>query len=240
MLPDPTPARSAGVSGLRKPGPASRPGARAQRRSSGGAAPERRTRVPAPTRRTTPHDPDYRRAVPDDLADRLASVQQRVAAAARAAHRDPAEITTIVVTKFQPLELIQRLFDLGVRDFGESRHPEARDKAAALPEATWHFIGQLQTNKARQVARYADVVHSVDRPELVDALAGRELDVLLQVDLGVGKSAGRGGAPLPPAPRSRPASSRIAATAPQAAVWSGESGGRGGMVATLSPWGGGF
>jgi pyridoxal phosphate enzyme (YggS family) len=132
--------------------------------------------------------------VPAPLADRLAAVQEQVAAAARAAHRDPAGITTIVVTKFQPIALIEELHGLGVRDFGESRHPEARDKAAALPDATWHFIGQLQTNKARQVARYADVVHSVDRPELVDALAGRELDVLLQVDLGVGEAGGRGGA----------------------------------------------
>jgi pyridoxal phosphate enzyme (YggS family) len=117
-----------------------------------------------------------------------------VAAAARAAHRDPAGITTIVVTKFQPLALIEELHGLGARDFGESRHPEARDKAAALPDATWHFVGQLQTNKARQVARYADVIHSVDRPDLVDALAGQDVDVLLQVDLGVGESAGRGGA----------------------------------------------
>jgi pyridoxal phosphate enzyme (YggS family) len=118
-----------------------------------------------------------------ELADRLHAVQQRVAAAARGADRDPAEITTIVVTKFQPLSLIEELFELGVRDFGESRHPEARDKAAALPDATWHFIGQLQTNKARQVARYADAIHSVDRPELVDVLAGHDVDVLLQVDL---------------------------------------------------------
>jgi pyridoxal phosphate enzyme (YggS family) len=130
-----------------------------------------------------------------DLADRLHDVQERVARAARAADRDPAGITTIVVTKFQPLSLIEELFELGVRDFGESRHPEARDKAAALPDATWHFIGQLQTNKARQVARYADVIHSVDRPELVDALAGHDVDVLLQVDLGVGGDApSRGGA----------------------------------------------
>jgi pyridoxal phosphate enzyme (YggS family) len=129
-----------------------------------------------------------------ELAERLHRVQEEVAAAARRARRDPAGITTVVVTKFQPIELIRELHDLGVRDFGESRHPEARDKAAALPDATWHFVGQLQTNKARQVARYADVVHSVDRPELVDALAGQEVDVLLQVDLGVGESAGRGGA----------------------------------------------
>jgi pyridoxal phosphate enzyme (YggS family) len=118
-----------------------------------------------------------------ELADRLHAVRTDVARAARAAHRDPAEITLIVVTKFQPLSLVEELFALGVRDFGESRHPEARDKAAALPDATWHFIGQLQTNKARQVARYADAIHSVDRPELVDALAGHDVDVLLQVDL---------------------------------------------------------
>jgi pyridoxal phosphate enzyme (YggS family) len=130
-----------------------------------------------------------------ELADRLHGVQEQVAAAARAARRDPADITTVVVTKFQPLAMLEELFELGVRDFGESRHPEARDKAAALPGATWHFVGQLQTNKARQVARYADVLHSVDRPELVDALAGQDLDVLLQVDLGVGEGApSRGGA----------------------------------------------
>lgn len=128
-----------------------------------------------------------------ELAERLSAVQEQVAEAARAAGRDPAEITTIVVTKFQPIALVQELHALGVRDFGENRHPEARDKAAAVPDATWHFVGQLQTNKARQVARYADVIHSIDRPELVDALAGREVDVLLQVDLG-GSGEGRGGA----------------------------------------------
>jgi PLP dependent protein len=128
-----------------------------------------------------------------ELADRLHAVRAAVAAAARAANRDPAGITTVVVTKFQPIALIEQLHDLGVRDLGESRHPEARDKAAALPDATWHFVGRLQTNKARQVARYADVVHSVDRPDLVDALAGQDLDVLLQVDLGNG-GADRGGA----------------------------------------------
>lgn len=136
-----------------------------------------------------------------DLAERLDAVRARVAAAARSAGRDPAGVTTVVVTKFQPAAVIDRLHRLGVRDFGESRHPEAREKAAALPDATWHFVGQLQTNKARQVARYADVIHSVDRPALVDALAGQDVDVLLQVDLGVGEHAGRGGAKpgeLPP------------------------------------------
>lgn len=143
--------------------------------------------------------------MPDDLADRLHAVQERIAAAARSAHRDPAEITTIVVTKFQPLALVERLHALGVRDFGENRHPEARDKAAALAgPATWHFVGQLQTNKARQVAKYADVVHSLDRPELVDALAGHDLDVLLQVDLGVDGAGQDGGSRTPSRGGARP------------------------------------
>jgi PLP dependent protein len=126
------------------------------------------------------------------LEQRLADVRGRIADAARAAGRDPAGITTVVVTKFQPLDLIERLAALGVTDFGESRHPEARDKAAALPDATWHFIGRLQTNKARQVARYVDAIHSVDRDALVDALAAWTGTVFLEVDL-TGGAEGRGG-----------------------------------------------
>jgi len=126
------------------------------------------------------------------LEQRLADVRGRIAAAAHGAGRDPAEITTVVVTKFQPLGLIERLAALGVSDFGESRHPEARDKAAALPDVTWHFIGQLQTNKARQVARYVDVIHSVDRDALVDALGAWTGTVFLEVDL-TGGAEGRGG-----------------------------------------------
>lgn len=131
------------------------------------------------------------------LQQRLERVRAGVAEAATSAGRDPAEVTTIVVTKFQPPELVEALARLGVRDFGESRHPEARDKAAALAGSalheaatpasapTWHFIGQLQTKKARQIARYADVVHSVDRAALIDALstAERHPAVFLQIDL---------------------------------------------------------
>jgi pyridoxal phosphate enzyme (YggS family) len=90
------------------------------------------------------------------------------------------------------------LRDLGVGDVGENRDQEARAKAAAVPDVRWHFVGQLQRNKCRSVAAYADVVHSVDRPELVAALAagahraGRLIDVLVQV--GLDDDAGRGGA----------------------------------------------
>src|SRR6202044_2669212 len=99
-------------------------------------------------------------------------VQQGIEAAARDAGRDASELTTIVVTKFHPVDLIRELYDLGVRNVGESRHQEAQGKAAALADLdlTWHFVGQVQSNKARQVARYAQVIHSIDRPALVEAL----------------------------------------------------------------------
>jgi hypothetical protein len=128
-----------------------------------------------------------------DLAERLTEVQERIANSAVRSGRSPADITLVVITKFHPVELVRDLLDLGVRDFGENRHQEARDKAADLaagPDAPtdvrWHFVGQLQTKKARQVREYAAVIHSVDRIGLVDALdrgTVAPLDVFLQIDL---------------------------------------------------------
>lgn len=132
------------------------------------------------------------------LADRLASVDARIVDAARDAGRDPAEITRIVVTKFHPASLITDLYALGVRDIGENRQQELTAKhreLGALEGLRWHFIGQAQTNKARAVRAAADVVHSVDRPRIADALDaagdGAVLDVLLQVNLT--DDPGRGG-----------------------------------------------
>ncbi|WP_136587736.1 YggS family pyridoxal phosphate-dependent enzyme [Microbacterium hydrothermale] len=132
------------------------------------------------------------------LADRLAAVDARIQDAARAAHRDPAGITRIVVTKFHPASLVVDLHALGVRDVGENRQQELTAKRAELggiPDLRWHFIGQAQTNKARAVRAAADAVHSVDRERIADALdaAGDDtpLDVLLQVNLT--DDTGRGG-----------------------------------------------
>ncbi|MCF8550196.1 MAG: YggS family pyridoxal phosphate-dependent enzyme [Pontimonas sp.] len=123
----------------------------------------------------------------DSLEARVHEVQERIAAAARAAGREESEITTIVVTKFHPAELVRELYALGIRHVGENRHQEAVAKHAELAELdlTWHFIGQLQSNKARAVAEYAQVIHSVDRPSLVEALArqDREVDVFLEINL---------------------------------------------------------
>jgi len=125
-------------------------------------------------------------AFDDGLAARLARVDGEIVDAARAAGRDPAGLTRIVITKFHPAELVRQLADLGVRDIGENRHQEAAAKAAELSDLdlNWHFVGQLQSNKAKAVRRYASSVHSLDRASLADALAGdTALDVFLEVNL---------------------------------------------------------
>ncbi|MET1052895.1 MAG: YggS family pyridoxal phosphate-dependent enzyme [Mycetocola sp.] len=131
------------------------------------------------------------------LAERLAHLQAAVTDAASSAGRAASEITTIIVTKFHPAALIRELHLLGVRDVGESRHQEASAKVqelADLADLRWHFVGQLQSKKARQVAAYADVLHSIDRVSLVDALSQpreRPLDCFVQVNLT--DDPGRGG-----------------------------------------------
>ena len=138
-----------------------------------------------------------------ELARALAAVRERIGAACAAARRDPAELTLVVVTKTYPLSDVRLLADLGVRDVGEARVAEGGEKAQGCADLdlVWHAIGQVQTKKANALARWADVVHSVDRERLVTALgrgaelAGRELDVLVQVSLDGDPS--RGGVPVP-------------------------------------------
>ena len=144
----------------------------------------------------------------EELASSLARVRGRIERACAGAGRDPAEITLVVVTKTFPAADVARLAALGVTDVGENRDQEAAAKAAALADLDlrWHFVGQLQRNKSRSVAGYADVVHSLDRRGLAQALArgaeqaGRRIQVLVQVDVGgsygVDQTAagGRGGA----------------------------------------------
>jgi PLP dependent protein len=144
-----------------------------------------------------------------ELAGNLARVEARIAGACEAAGRPRQDVTLVVVTKTYPASDIRLLAELGVVHVAENRDQEAAEKAAECSDLplTWHFVGQLQTNKARSVVRYADFVHSVDRIRLVEALstaavrAGREIGCLLQVALeedgtaaGSPGGAGRGGA----------------------------------------------
>ena len=145
-------------------------------------------------RNDDPRQAELRQA---ELLQNVAAVRDRIAAACAAAGRDPADLTLIAVTKFFPVTDAISLARCGITDLGENRDQEAAAKAIAFseqapagtPSVRWHFIGRLQTNKARSVVRYADLVHSVDRPELADALAnaaeqaGRRLPVLVQLSL---------------------------------------------------------
>ncbi|MEU1122731.1 YggS family pyridoxal phosphate-dependent enzyme [Streptomyces sp. NPDC005899] len=137
------------------------------------------------------------------LTANLARVEDRIASACAAAGRAREEVTLIVVTKTYPASDVQILRELGVRHVAENRDQDAAPKAAACADLslTWHFVGQLQTNKVRSVTGYADVVQSVDRIKLVTALSaaavkgGRELGCLIQVALDAesGERGDRGG-----------------------------------------------
>jgi uncharacterized pyridoxal phosphate-containing UPF0001 family protein len=148
-----------------------------------------------------------------ELAANLADVRASLADACVRAGRDVADVTLVAVTKTWPATDVLHLAALGVSDVGENRDQEAAPKVAQVQAAgvgvRWHFVGQLQRNKARSVARYSSLIHSVDSVRLARALADAArpdapLSVLVQVNLdpaahaGGGKSdpeaGGRGGA----------------------------------------------
>lgn len=142
-----------------------------------------------------------------ELRTRLAAVRRRIDDAVAAAGRQGPGPQLIVVTKFHPAGDIRRLASLGVTDVGENRDQEAAGKAAELADLGlhWHFVGQLQGNKAKSVVKYAAAVHSVDRLQLAGALAkamaaerertGRgPLDCFIQVSLDDDAEGHRGGA----------------------------------------------
>ncbi|WP_438025334.1 YggS family pyridoxal phosphate-dependent enzyme [Sorangium sp. So ce233] len=135
-----------------------------------------------------------------NIASRLEEVRRRIAAAAARAGRRPEDVRLIAVSKEKPPEAIRAAYAAGQRDFGESYAQELVEKAEALADLdgiVWHAIGRLQRNKAKLVARVAQVVHSVDRDELAveldrrAAATNRTLDVLLEVN--VGGEASKGG-----------------------------------------------
>ncbi len=137
-----------------------------------------------------------------ELQTNLQEVEREISDACIAANRNRSDVTLIAVTKTWPASDVDLLAGLGITDVGENRDQEAKPKhEEVLAETlTWHAIGQLQTNKAKSVAAWADVVHSVDRTDLVTALTkavtGRErpLSVLIQANLDPNPTENRGGA----------------------------------------------
>jgi pyridoxal phosphate enzyme (YggS family) len=132
--------------------------------------------------------------MPEPLHHALDAVRARIAVAARAAGRDPTEISLVAVSKTHPAEAVAEAIEAGQLCFGENRVQEAAGKfprlRAAYPGLRLHLIGALQTNKAEEAVRIADVIESLDRPRLADALhaAGQKLgrlpDLLIQVNSG--------------------------------------------------------
>jgi pyridoxal phosphate enzyme (YggS family) len=123
-----------------------------------------------------------------DAATRLHHVRAEIARAAKAARRDPSDITLVAVSKRRSADEIEALIAAGQRDFGESRVQEAQDKWPAIrarhPHVRLHMIGRLQSNKAAEAAALFDVIHSLDRPSLLDALTATPKPAYIQVNLG--------------------------------------------------------
>lgn len=123
------------------------------------------------------------------IAQNLETVRGHIASAARAAGRDPADITLIAVSKLHPKAAVEAALAAGATIFGENRVQEAAEKFP-LTGARLHIIGGLQTNKAEQAVELADAIESLDRPRLADAIdhavqkLGRAPDLLVQVNIG--------------------------------------------------------
>lgn len=111
------------------------------------------------------------------IADRIAAVSARIAAACRRAGRSVDDVTLIAVTKGFSADVVRQAFEAGQRDFGENRAQEAAEKLPALagirPAVTWHMIGHVQTNKVKTVLGLFDIIHSVDSFHLAEALSRR-------------------------------------------------------------------
>ncbi len=137
-------------------------------------------------------------------AARLQQIRDDIAAAAKLAKRDPSDVTLIAVSKTREATEIEPLIAAGQRHFGESRVQEALSKWPALlerhPDITLHCVGRLQSNKAGEAVRLFDVIHSLDRPSLLAALAaeaekqGRRPAGFVQVN--IGEEAQKGGCPI--------------------------------------------
>ena len=124
------------------------------------------------------------------LAENLASIRQRIAAACARAGRDPASVTLLAVSKGMPPELVREAADAGLTLFGENKVQEARAKIPLCPgRLRWHLIGHLQSNKCRDAVAFSEMIHSVDSVELAGEIQkaadkrAKIMPVLLEVNL---------------------------------------------------------
>lgn len=125
----------------------------------------------------------------EEMAKRIVYIRQRIELAARRSERSGQDITLVAVSKMVDNDAVQQAFDLSVNDFGENRVQEFKRKISYLPQARWHFIGRLQTNKVKDVVGKAFLIHSLDRWALAKEInkraeyLGIEVPVLMQVNI---------------------------------------------------------
>ena len=127
----------------------------------------------------------------DFIKSNLLAIDQRIAQAATDADRPLSDVTMIAASKTQPAEIIESAYKAGVRDFGENYLDEALSKrqSLSLPDARWHFIGRIQSNKTKLIAQNFDWVHTIDRLKIAQRLSTQKteakapLNILIQVNI---------------------------------------------------------
>ena len=126
----------------------------------------------------------------ENLKDRFSDISQKIQAACLKAHRSKKDVKLIAVSKLQSIEVIKEAYLLGIKNFGENYAQELEKKVLASPkDIVWHFIGPIQSNKTKLIAKHADWVHSLEREKIAkklnDALGteGRKIQALIQVNI---------------------------------------------------------
>ncbi|NLO21613.1 MAG: YggS family pyridoxal phosphate-dependent enzyme [Syntrophomonadaceae bacterium] len=123
------------------------------------------------------------------LKENIQEIQSRIEKAAARSGRQATDITLVAVSKTVDLDKVRMAYELGLRNFGENRVQELQQKMAGLPEASWHMIGRLQSNKIKDVVGQVKLIHSLDRWKLAEDLekrgqqAGLEVPVLIEVNI---------------------------------------------------------
>lgn len=124
------------------------------------------------------------------LKENLANVQKNISEACKKAGRDESEVTLIAVSKTKPVEMLQEIYDTGIRTFGENKVQEMMDKEAVMPkDIQWHMIGHLQRNKVKYLMGKAALIHSVDSMRLAEEISAQsvkhqvETDILVEVNI---------------------------------------------------------
>tara|TARA_Y100001970_G_scaffold76942_2_gene97794 strand:- start:22847 stop:23533 length:687 start_codon:yes stop_codon:yes gene_type:complete len=126
----------------------------------------------------------------EELANRFANISNKIQAACQKAQRSENEIKLVAVSKLQAVSVIEEAYSLGINNFGENYAQELAEKSSACPsDIIWHFIGPIQSNKVRLIAKHANWVHSIDREKVAkklnDALEveGKKIHALVQVNI---------------------------------------------------------